>query len=197
MSTIGKINEKMTQYRWTICTLLFFATTINYLDRQVLSLLQPILADEFHWTDSDYGTITAIFSLAYAVSMLFAGRFVDKLGTRKGYAWAIAVWSVAAMLHALCGLATEWWTGIPDAAGLTNASGEIVATISLVSVAMFVIARILLAFGESANFPAAIKATAEYFPKRDRAFATGVFNSGANVGAILAPMTVPFMPSVT
>lgn len=193
MSTIGKINEKMTQYRWTICTLLFFATTINYLDRQVLSLLQPILADEFHWTDSDYGTITAIFSLAYAVSMLFAGRFVDKLGTRKGYAWAIAVWSVAAMLHALCGLATEWWTGIPDAAGLTNASGEIVATISMVSVAMFVIARILLAFGESANFPAAIKATAEYFPKRDRAFATGVFNSGANVGAILAPMTVPFM----
>lgn len=101
MSTIGKINEKMTQYRWTICTLLFFATTINYLDRQVLSLLQPILADEFHWTDSDYGTITAIFSLAYAVSMLFAGRFVDKLGTRKGYAWAIAVWPVPARLSAV------------------------------------------------------------------------------------------------
>ncbi|MBP1676223.1 MAG: transporter [Bacteroidetes bacterium] len=193
MSTIGKINEKMTQYRWTICTLLFFATTINYLDRQVLSLLQPILAEEFHWTDSDYGTITAIFSLAYAISMLFAGRFVDKLGTRKGYAWAIAVWSAAAMLHALCGLATEWWTGIPDAKGLTDATGSIVATISMVSVVMFVIARILLAFGESANFPAAIKATAEYFPKRDRAFATGLFNSGANVGAILAPITVPFM----
>jgi len=193
MSSIGKINEKMTQYRWTICSLLFLATTINYLDRQVLSLLQPILAEEFHWTDSDYGTITSIFSLAYAVSMLFAGRFVDKMGTKKGYAWAIAVWSVAAMLHALCGLATEWWTGIPDAAGLTNASGTIVATISVVSVVMFVIARILLAFGESANFPAAIKATAEYFPKRDRAFATGLFNSGANVGAILAPMTVPFM----
>lgn len=193
MSTLGKINEKMTQYRWTICSLLFLATTINYLDRQVLSLLQPILAEEFHWTDSDYGTITAIFSLAYAISMLFAGRFVDKLGTKKGYAWAIAVWSLAAMLHAICGLATEWWTGIPDAKGLTNATGEIVATISMVSVVMFVIARILLAFGESANFPAAIKATAEYFPKRDRAFATGVFNSGANVGAILAPLTVPFM----
>lgn len=193
MSTIGKINEKMTQYRWTICSLLFLATTINYLDRQVLSLLQPILAEEFHWSDSDYGTITAIFSLAYAISMLFAGRFVDKLGTRKGYAWAIGVWSVAAMLHALCGLATEWWTGIPNAAGLTNATGDVVATISVVSVVMFVIARILLAFGESANFPAAIKATAEYFPKRDRAFATGLFNSGANVGAILAPLTVPFM----
>lgn len=193
MSTIGKINEKMTKYRWTICSLLFLATTINYLDRQVLSLLQPILAEEFHWTDSDYGTITAIFSLAYAISMLFAGRFVDKMGTKKGYAWAIAVWSLAAMLHALCGLGTEWWTGIPDAKGLTDATGEIAATISIVSVVMFVIARILLAFGESANFPAAIKATAEYFPKRDRAFATGLFNSGANVGAILAPLTVPFM----
>jgi len=193
MSTLGKMNEKMTQYRWTICTLLFLATTINYLDRQVLSLLQPILAEEFHWNDSDYGTITAIFSLAYAISMLFAGRFIDKLGTKKGYAWAIGVWSVAAMLHALCGLATEWWTGIPDAKGLTDATGAVVATISMVSVVMFVIARILLAFGESANFPAAIKATAEYFPKRDRAFATGVFNSGANVGAILAPLTVPFM----
>ncbi len=193
MSTLGKINEKMTQYRWTICTLLFLATTINYLDRQVLSLLQPILAEEFHWSDSDYGTITAIFSLAYAISMLFAGRFIDKLGTKKGYAWAIAVWSLAAMLHALCGLATEWWTGIPNAKGLIEATGPVVATISIVSVVMFVIARVLLAFGESANFPAAIKATAEYFPKRDRAFATGVFNSGANVGAILAPLTVPFM----
>ena len=193
MSTIGKINEKMTQYRWTVCSLLFLATTINYLDRQVLSLLQPILAEEFHWTDSDYGTITAIFSFAYAISMLFAGRFIDKVGTKKGYAWAIGVWSVAAMLHALAGLATEWWTGIPNASGLTNATGSVVATISLVSVVMFVIARVLLAFGESANFPAAIKATAEYFPKRDRAFATGLFNSGANVGAILAPLTVPFM----
>jgi ACS family hexuronate transporter-like MFS transporter len=193
MSTFETINDKMTKYRWTICSLLFLATTINYLDRQVMSLLQPILAEEFHWTDSDYGTITAIFSLAYAISMLFAGRFIDKLGTKKGYAWAIAFWSLAAMLHAVCGLATEWWTGIPDAKGLTDATGPIVATISMVSVVMFVIARILLAFGESANFPAAIKATAEYFPKRDRAFATGLFNSGANVGAILAPLTVPFM----
>jgi ACS family hexuronate transporter-like MFS transporter len=193
MNTLGKINDKMTNYRWTICILLFLATTINYLDRQVLSLLQPILADEFHWTDSDYGTITSIFSLAYAVSMLFAGSFVDKMGTRKGYAWALGVWSVAAMLHALCGLGTEWWTGIPDAKSLTLATGTIVSTISIVSVSMFVLARIFLAFGESANFPAAIKATAEYFPKRDRAYATGIFNSGANVGAILAPLTVPFM----
>lgn len=193
MSTNNDTVQKMTQYRWTICSLLFLATTINYLDRQVLSLLQPLLAEEFHWTDSDYGTITAIFSLAYAFSMLFAGRFIDKLGTKKGYAWAIAVWSLAAMLHALCGIGTEWWTGISDAKGLAEASGEIAATISVVSVVFFVVARVLLAFGESANFPAAIKATAEYFPKRDRAYATGIFNSGANVGAILAPMTVPFM----
>jgi ACS family hexuronate transporter-like MFS transporter len=193
MSTLGKINEKMTQHRWTVCTLLFLATTVNYLDRQVLSLLQPILAEEFHWTDSDYGTITAIFSLAYAISMLFAGRFIDKMGTKKGYAWAIVIWSLGAMIHALAGLATEWWTGIPDAKGLTDATGPIIVTISTVSVVMFVIARIILAVGEAGNFPAAIKATAEYFPKRDRAFATGVFNSGANVGAILAPLTVPFM----
>lgn len=107
MSTIGKINDKMTNYRWTICTLLFAATTINYLDRQVLSLLQPMLAEEFHWTDSDYGTITSIFSLAYAISMLFAGRFIDWMGTKKGYAWAIGLWSAGAMIHALAGIATE------------------------------------------------------------------------------------------
>ncbi|MCD8030705.1 MAG: MFS transporter [Bacteroides sp.] len=194
MSTFQKVNEKMTNYRWTICALLFAATTINYLDRQVLSLLQPLLAEEFHWTDSDYGTITAIFSLAYAISMLVAGRFVDRLGTRKGYAWAIAIWSLSAIIHTLCGLATEWRTGLPDADALRAATDPaVVATIATVSVIMFVIARIVLAFGEAGNFPAAIKATAEYFPKRDRAFATGIFNSGANVGAIVAPLSVPVM----
>lgn len=194
MSTIGIINEKMTNYRWTICTLLFAATTINYLDRQVLSLLQPMLAEEFHWTDSDYGTITSIFSLAYAFSMLFAGRFIDWLGTKKGYAWAIALWSVGAMVHALAGIMTEKFTGLENADSLRSAiDPAVIATIATASVVMFVIARIVLAMGEAGNFPAAIKATAEYFPKRDRAFATGVFNSGANVGAILAPLTVPFM----
>lgn len=190
---LKEVNEKMTNYRWTVCALLFFATTINYLDRQVLSLLQPMLEEEFHWTDSDYGTITSIFSLAYAVSMLFAGRFIDKMGTKKGYAIAIAFWSFAACIHALCGLATEYVTGLPDADALRNASGPILVTIASVSVIAFVVARILLALGEAGNFPAAIKATAEYFPKRDRAFATGVFNSGANVGAILAPLSVPFI----
>ncbi|WP_106829552.1 MFS transporter [Parabacteroides pacaensis] len=189
---------KMTNYRWVICAMLFFATTVNYLDRQVLSLLQPMLEDEFHWTDSDYGSITAIFSLFYAVSMLFAGRFIDWMGTKKGYAWSIGVWSAGAALHALCGVLTEQWVGLPDAAALraVAAGTDLAATISMVSVTFFIIARCVLALGEAGNFPAAIKATAEYFPKKDRAFATGIFNSGANVGAIVAPLSVPLMAEI-
>ena len=195
MSALGNVNQQMTRYRWVICAMLFFATTVNYLDRQVLSLLQPMLEEEFHWTDNDYGTITAIFSLFYAISMLFAGRFIDWMGTRKGYAWSIAVWSAGAALHALCGVLTEKWVGLPDADALraVAARTDLAATISMVSVTFFIIARCVLALGEAGNFPAAIKATAEYFPKKDRAFATGIFNSGANVGAIVAPLTVPLM----
>lgn len=195
MSTISNVNQKMTQYRWVICSMLFFATTVNYLDRQVLSLLQPMLEEQFHWTDNDYGTITAVFSLFYAISMLFAGRFVDWLGTKKGYAWAIAIWSAGAAIHALCGILTEKWVGLPDADALraVAAGTDLAATISVVSVTCFIIARCVLALGEAGNFPAAIKATAEYFPKKDRAFATGIFNSGANVGAIIAPLSVPVM----
>lgn len=197
MNTL-QLNGKMTNYRWVICAMLFFATTVNYLDRQVLSLLQPMLEEEFHWTDSDYGSITAIFSLFYAVSMLFAGRFVDRLGTKKGYAWAIGVWSAGAALHAACGVLTEYWVGLPDAAALraVAAGTDLAATISMVSVTFFIIARCVLALGEAGNFPAAIKATAEYFPKKDRAFATGIFNSGANVGAIVAPLSVPLMAEI-
>lgn len=191
---MNKPNEKMTRYRWLICSMLFFATTVNYLDRQVLSLLQPMLEEEFHWTDNDYGTITAIFSLFYAVSMLFAGRFVDRIGTKKGYAWSIAVWSLGAGLHAVCGVVTERWTGLENAEALRLAQGaDIVSQIAMVSVTAFIVCRCVLALGEAGNFPAAIKATAEYFPKKDRAFATGIFNSGANVGAIVAPLTVPLM----
>ncbi|WP_419051885.1 MFS transporter [Parabacteroides goldsteinii] len=195
MSALGNVNQQMTRYRWVICAMLFFATTVNYLDRQVLSLLQPMLEEEFHWTDNDYGTITAIFSLFYAISMLFAGRFIDWMGTRKGYAWSIAIWSAGAALHALCGVLTEKWVGLPDADALraVAAGTDLAATISMVSVTFFIIARCVLALGEAGNFPAAIKATAEYFPKKDRAFATGIFNSGANVGAIVAPLTVPLM----
>ena len=183
MNELKKLNEKMTQYRWTICMLLFFATTVNYLDRQVLSLLQPLLAEEFNWTNSDYANITAVFQFAYAISMLFAGRFIDWLGTKRGYAWAIGIWSLGAMIHAF-------------ATHICEASSPMFAAIGIVlpfSVLGFMIARIILAIGESGNFPAAIKTTAEWFPKKDRAYATGIFNSGANIGAILAPLTVPWI----
>ena len=178
------IQEKIGKYRWTICALLFFATTINYLDRQVLSLLQPLLAEEFGWTNSDYANITAFFQFSYAISMLFAGRIVDKLGTKKGFAIALIVWSIAAILHAYAESIGEALHPAVLWLGFTSVS---------VSVVGFMFARTLLGFGESGNFPAAIKATAEYFPKKERSFATGIFNSGSNVGAILAPLTVPLI----
>ena len=171
-------------YRWTICALLFFATTINYLDRQVLSLLKPLLEDKFGWSNSDYANIASVFQFTYAISMLFAGRIIDKLGTKSGYAWAIIIWSIGAMLHALA---------VPIGTGIVTGLGLIGVTVLPVSVAGFMLSRAVLGFGESGNFPAAIKATAEYFPKKERAFATGLFNSGANVGAILAPLTVPWI----
>ncbi len=189
--TVG--GQVMTRYRWVICALLFFATTINYMDRQVIALLQPRLEEIFHWTDDDYGTIVAIFSLVYALSMIFVGRFVDKVGTKKGYAWAIGIWSVGACLHAFCGIAAEYATGLDSTEELLTASAALIPTITSVSMVGFIISRIVLAVGEAGNFPAAVKATAEYFPKRDRSFATGIFNSGSNVGAILAPLSVPII----
>ena len=154
----------MTNWRWWMVVLLFVATTVNYLDRQVLSLTwKDFIAPEFHWTDNDYGTITAVFSIVYAICMLFAGKFVDWMGTKKGYLWSIGVWSTGACLHAICG-----WL-------------------------LFLAARCILALGEAGNFPAAIKVTAEYFPKKDRAFATSIFNSGASIGALIAPATIPLL----
>ena len=164
MSSFTRMNEKIGRYRWTICALLFFATTVNYLDRQVLSLLKGDLEVEFSWSDTDYANIVMVFQLVYALSMLGAGRAIDWLGTRRGYGWALAVWSAGAVLHALA-----------------RGTGG------------FMLARGVLGFGEAGNFPAAIKATAEWFPKKERALATGIFNSGANVGAILAPLTVPWL----
>jgi len=175
--------EKIGKYRWTICALLFFATTINYLDRQVLSLLAPDLSKEFNWSNTDYANITAVFQFSYAISMLFAGRFIDRLGTKKGFTWAIIIWSLAAIMHALAIEVGDAFSGIFSALGL----------VIPVSILGFMLSRALLAIGESGNFPAAIKATAEYFPKKERSFATGIFNSGANVGAILAPLTVPWI----
>ena len=183
---------KMTNYRWIICAMLFFATTVNYLDRQVLSLTwKDFIAPEFHWTDTHYGYITAVFSLVYAVSNLFAGRFVDWMGTKKGYLWAIAVWSVGACLHALCGWATEMTLGIEDAAAMIGATGALASTVAITSVYYFIAARIILGLGEAGNFPAAVKVTAEYFPKKDRAYATSIFNAGSTIGALIAPLCIP------
>ena len=185
---------KMTNYRWTIVALLFVATTINYLDRQVLSLTwDEFIMPEFHWNENHYGTITSIFSIVYAISMLFAGSFVDWMGTKKGFLWAIGVWSVGACMHALCGVVTESWVGLHSAAELAQAVGDVAVLISTVSMYAFIVARIILAIGEAGNFPAAIKVTAEYFPKKDRAYATSIFNAGASVGALIAPLSIPFL----
>ncbi|HEX2627949.1 MAG TPA: MFS transporter [Chitinophagaceae bacterium] len=178
------IGKKTGSYRWTICALLFFATTVNYLDRQVLSLLKPTLEEEFGWTNSQYADIAAVFQFTYAIALLFAGRFIDKLGTKKGYVWAIIIWSIGAMIHALA---------IPIGEGMAAILGGIGLAAIPVSVLGFMVSRAVLGVGEAGNFPAAIKATAEYFPKKERSFATGIFNSGANVGAILAPLSVPWI----
>lgn len=152
------------KYRWTICALIFFATTINYLDRAVISLLKSDLEKEFNWTESDYSNIVIAFQLAYAIGLLAAGKFIDKVGTRIGYAIAIFTWSLAAIGHAF----------------VRSTFG-------------FGVARAFLGVTEAGNFPAAIKTVAEWFPKKERALATGIFNSGANIGAIIAPLTVPLI----
>ena len=162
--------------------MLFAATTVNYLDRQVLSLTwKDFIAPEFKWTDNDYGTITAAFSLIYALCNLFAGKFIDWLGTKKGYLWAIFIWSLGACLHAICGV------------GAVKIASLAAISMTTVSVWLFLACRAVLALGEAGNFPAAIKVTAEYFPKKDRAFSTSIFNSGSSVGALAAPATIPLI----
>ena len=151
-------------YRWRICALLFFATTINYVDRQVLGVLAPYLQSIIGWNEIQYGYIVTSFQAAYAVGLLVAGGVIDRLGTRIGYAISIAIWSLAAMSHAL-----------------------------VQTVVGFAIARFALGLGEAGNFPAAIKTVAEWFPRKERALATGIFNSGSNVGAIVAPLAVPWI----
>ena len=168
-------------YRWLICGLLFFASTINYVDRQVVGILKPTLQTQFGWTEIDYADIIFAFQLAYAIAFLFAGRMIDRLGTKKGFVVALVVWSIAAMAHAeapVFGPTAAW---ILSLIGLTYTA----------SVAGFIFARLALGFGEAGNFPAAIKVTAEWFPKKERAFATGLFNSGTNIGALVTPLVVP------
>ncbi len=199
MTEVQQQTKKMTNYRWTIVSMLFFATTINYLDRQVLSLTwADFIAPEFHWTNNDYGTITGLFSIFYAVSMLFAGKFIDWMDTKKGFLWAIGIWSLGAVIHAFCGIATsgivagDWGMSFEGARNSIAAVSD-VSKIVTISVSLFIFARFVLAVGEAGNFPAAIKATAEFFPKKDRAFATSIFNSGAQIGALLAPVSIPFI----
>lgn len=173
---------KSSNWRWALCCLLFVATTINYLDRQVLSLTyEEFIKPVFHWTDADYGTITGFFSIFYAIACLFAGKFVDWMGTKRGYIIAIIVWSLGACLHAMCG-----WGAMRIAS---------ISTLALptIGVYLFLVCRGILALGEAGNFPAAIKVTAEYFPKKDRAFATSLFNAGCSVGALVAPLTIPLL----
>jgi len=176
---------------------LFFATTINYLDRQVLSLTwKDFIAPEFHWTNNDYGNVAAIFAIVYAISMLLSGRIIDKLGTKKGYMWAIAIWSVGAILHAFCGMITsgmltgQWLVTFEQSKEII-AGIEDISKVVNISVTVFIFARIVLALGEGGNFPAAMKACVEYFPKKDRAFATSIFNSGTTIGALVAPLVIP------
>jgi ACS family hexuronate transporter-like MFS transporter len=155
---------RMIGIRWTVCALLFFATTINYIDRQILSLLKPILDEQLHWTNAEFGMVNSAFQGAYGLSLLGFGWFIDRFGTKIGYTVSIAAWSVAAMGHALVG-----------------------------SVGGFIWARVALGLGEGGNFPAAIKTVALWFPKKERALATSIFNAGTNVGAIVAPAIVPWM----
>lgn len=164
----NKINAKVGNYRWTICSLIFLATTINYLDRQVIGILKPILKDDLGIGELEYSYIVMAFQFAYAIGMLLAGRVIDKVGTKIGYALSLILWSLAAMAHAL-------------------ARGPF----------GFGVARAALGLGESGNFPAAVKATAEWFPKKERALALGIFNSGTNVGAIIAPLVVPWLVRIS
>ena len=171
------------RFRWTICGLLFLATTINYIDRQVIGILKPMLQGLYGWSEIDYGDLVFTFQLAYAIGFLFAGRLMDRFGTKKGYALALTVWSIAA-------IATAW----APSYGATMAG--VLAVFGLkysASVAGFLLARFVLGLGEAGNFPAAIKTVAEWFPRRERALATGIFNAGTNVGAIITPLVVPFV----
>jgi ACS family hexuronate transporter-like MFS transporter len=158
------MKKQIGNLRWTICALVFFATTINYLDRAVISLLKSTLTKELKWDDADYANVEIAFKISYAIGLMLAGRVIDKIGTKKGYSWATGLWSLSAIAHAFAN-----------------------------NVFSFSAARAALGLTEAGNFPAAIKTIAEWFPKKERALATGLFNSGANIGAIVAPLTVPFI----
>jgi ACS family hexuronate transporter-like MFS transporter len=181
----------MTHYRWVVCALLFFATTINYVDRQVFGVLGPRLTEEFHWSESDYSFIVSAFTLAYAVGYLVAGRMMDWLGERRGFALAVSAWSIAAMAHGLVSPLVQH--GLPWLKAVF--AGTILGSLTpaAISVAGFSAARIALGLAEGGNFPGAIKTVGHWHPKSERALSTGIFNSGSNVGIILAAYAVPFI----
>lgn len=177
-------------YRWHICALLFFAATINYIDRQVIGILKPTLTAEFGWNDERiYSTIVFSFQLAYAIGFMFAGRVMDTMGVRRGFVLAVIIWSIAAMMHGGAGLFTSLYLQVPN---LDAKSGFVLVPLAGAA-AGFALARFALGIGESGNFPASIKTVAEWFPKKERALATGIFNSGTNVGALLTPLIVPWI----
>jgi len=194
---------KIGRFRWMICTLLFFAATVNYIDRQVIGILKPTLASEFGWTELDYSWIVFAFQTAYAIGLLFVGKLMDRIGTKIGFAIAIVIWSVAAILHA-------WAPGIgvfaspivaPVVAAIVSAFNAISSAFGAApwtftlsaSVVGFMVVRFLLGIGEAGNFPASIKTVAEWFPKKERALATGIFNAGTNIGALATPLLVPMI----
>ena len=190
----------MTNFRWTVCSLLFFATMMTYMDRQVLSLTwKDFLAPEFGWSDSDYGYITGLFSLMYAVCMPFVGKLQDVIGMRRGYLISMGICTVGTLLHAFCGiilsgvLADTWLVGFDGAKEALHDMGVAGISITTMSIYIFIGCRSIMALGQAGNFPAAISVTAEYFPKKDRAFATSIFNNGACVGSLLAPITIPLI----
>lgn len=190
-------------FRWAICTLLFFAATINYIDRQVIGILKPTLTEQFGWSELDYSWIVFAFQTAYAIGLLFVGKLMDRIGTKIGFALAIVVWSIAAMAHAWAPEIGTVFAPVvaPIVAAVVSAFNSISSVFGAApwtftlsaSVAGFMVVRFLLGIGEAGNFPASIKTVAEWFPKKERAFATGIFNAGTNVGALATPLAVPLI----
>jgi ACS family hexuronate transporter-like MFS transporter len=180
------IASRPTKVRWLICALLFFAAAINYIDRQVIGILKPTLQEQFHFDEQDYAAIVFTFQAAYAIGLLLSGRIMDRIGVRRGFALAVVVWSIGAVMHG----AADWlpWLRIPtlsiDPPAVVFLGG---ATAGLA------LSRLVLGLGEAGNFPASIKAVAEWFPKKERALATGIFNSGTNIGALVTPLVVPWI----
>ncbi|MEP6789424.1 MAG: MFS transporter, partial [Acidobacteriota bacterium] len=195
--------SRVGNFRWVICTLLFFAATVNYVDRQVIGILKPMLSTEFKWTELDYSWIVFSFQTAYAIGLLFVGKLMDKIGTKKGFALAIVLWSVAAIAHAwaisIGGISSPIVAPVVAAlVGAFNAISSLFGaapwTFTLsVSVVGFMTVRFFLGLGEAGNFPASIKTVAEWFPKKERALATGIFNAGTNIGALATPLLVPLI----